>query len=271
MRLTVVGSVGSVGLVTWLAIVLVSACGSDRAQSDAGNESGPPFDAGSSSDRNQAAPGALCERLSTIQCAGEAHCCEKPGRDYATCKKAMMSGCAAQLHLDDIAKQANTGFDAQRATAAFSDFEALAARCDPSIAAWGSSSDGLRGILQGTVAHGKNCAPMGAVNDPTIGGAALASCLDPAGYSCQPRASSSGGKLNWTCDAHSPVDGLCYSDVNCKDELYCNNPQNRLGAKCAARKADGMPCNMPNECLSLVCRSNACARADQQAAYCLAQ
>jgi hypothetical protein len=244
-------------------------CADDaKPASDAGTER-PAFDAGKAADRNAAEPGELCERLATIQCAGEAHCCSDPGRTFSECKTAMKTGCSDQLHLDEIAMQSVAGFDADAARAAFDDFEALARKCDTSIATWGTSTEGLRSILRGTLGAGENCAPKGAINDPVIGGAALASCADLAERACQPRSTQKDGKLDWTCDARSDVDELCFSDANCKDGLYCANPTNRIGAKCRPLKANGMPCNTPHECESLICKGTECKPVDRDAAYCL--
>src|SRR5437773_884632 len=43
------------------------------------------FDAGTASDRNMVTPGQICDRMSTIQCAGEAACCASAGRSYEQC------------------------------------------------------------------------------------------------------------------------------------------------------------------------------------------
>lgn len=243
--------------------------GDDQAGSG-GSEQDGGFNAGSDPDRNAVKPGELCDRLSTVQCAGEAACCEKPGRDFDECKAAMLDGCKNQLHLDEIAMRKETGFDAERAEAAFAGFEKLAKKCDPSIAEWGSSVDGLRGMLQGTVAGEKNCAPH-ALTDTIAAGAALSACKEPDTYACLPRATRLSGMPDWTCDEKSDKGGDCFSDYNCKDGLYCDNPRQQLGAVCKPRKAVGAACTFPSACETLACQDGKCAATSIEAAYCLAQ
>jgi hypothetical protein len=258
--------------VAWL--LCVSACGS--GSSDVVDDAGASgtggkdtFDAGHDAQRNAVTPGELCERLSTLQCAGEAFCCDSPGRTNKECKSEMLAGCKKVVHLDEIAMNPTTGFDAARAEAAFAGFEKLAEKCDPSIAAWGSSADGLRGLLQGTVRPGGNCAPRGAATSMAVVAAALASCEEPEAYTCLPRSTRLSGTFDWTCAEQSEAGGACFSDYNCEDGLFCDNPKRLLGARCKTRKAEGSACKLPNECASLFCRNDACAPADSQAAYCL--
>jgi hypothetical protein len=223
----------------------------------------PDFDAGTAEDRNTVEASDLCERLSTIQCAGEAHCCTAPGRTYDECKERMKSGCVDELQLDQIAMQPNTGFDEKIASDAFAAFEALAAECDPTIALWGISLEGLRGIFQGTAAPGANCMPpLAQLQNRVVAGAAAASCAQLATHACLPEA------LSWTCTEKHGEGGSCFSDLNCLDGLYCDNPQGGFGAPCRVRKADGATCTNPNECQSLACKQGACT-SGVLGAYCL--
>src|SRR5689334_19202380 len=46
---------------------------------------GREFDGGTDPDRNRVPAGHVCDRLTTLQCAGEQHCCPT-NRSYDTCK-----------------------------------------------------------------------------------------------------------------------------------------------------------------------------------------
>lgn len=253
----------------------VAACGgkSKSLDNDAGGAGSgsqdSDFDAGSDPDRNMVKAEELCERLSTVQCAGEAACCEEPGRTVKECKTAMFDGCRKTLRLNDIAARDEAGFDADHAQAAFEKFEALAKKCDTEIALWGSSVDGLRGILQGVTNEGGNCAPRGSVTDVAVVGAALASCKQPEAFACQPRSTMLSGRPDWTCDAKVEKGENCFTDDNCQDGLYCDNPKRQLGAVCKERKAKGEACMLPNECDSLACVDEKCTAQTVEAAYCL--
>jgi hypothetical protein len=73
----------------------------------------------------------------------------------------------------------------------------------------------------------------------------------------------------WTCAARG--NGACFSDLNCSDGLYCDNPSaNLAGSTCQARKADGDSCATGNECSTLLCKGGHCATLSVQSAYCLA-
>jgi hypothetical protein len=116
----------------------------------------PAFDAGTDPARNQVAKGAVCDRIATIQCAGEQHCCNAPGRTFDECKTVMQKGCT-DAYLDAVS--ANSYFSAYNTTAAepiFAQFEQLASNCDPSVTAWGAGVGGLRALFPGTVAPGAN-------------------------------------------------------------------------------------------------------------------
>ncbi len=228
----------------------------------------PVYDSGSDVNRNAVRANQICERLSAIQCAGEEHCCDKPGRTKAQCYASMLNVCTTQLHLDEIAARSNAGFSTDAAKLAFDTFDTYASQCDTHVATWGISVAGLRGILLGTIAANGNCAPPGfTVTDPVADGAALASCKDLTTHACLPGSLG----LSWKCQPKSDVNGQCFTDVNCKDGLYCDNPQLSLSSHpCLTRKEVGAACVGPNECKSLYCKHSVCVTADQQAAYCLA-
>ncbi len=240
------------------------AAGSVAAPADSGIAR--VFDAGSESGRNDVVVGKICERMSTIQCAGEAFCCTNPGRTEAECKATMLQGCTTQLMIDDIAANPITGFDAIFATAAFTHYEDITSKCDPGVAAWGESVDGLRGILRGTRNAGQSCTPATtSLSNKVPAAAALASCNDLATQACLPR-----NITLWSCAPKNGVGGNCFSDVNCTAGLYCDNPKFKLtGTTCKTRKADGTACVNPNECASLFCKKSVCAPTSQQAAFCL--
>jgi len=225
--------------------------------------------------RNNVVAGELCDRLTTIQCAGEALCCDNPGRDYNTCKSVMLAGCTSELHLDAIAMQSKTGFDPTHAAEAFTQFEMMASECDPNVASWGASLDGLAGMLKGTALEGSSCSPDGLPNPTTVQAAsALASCRSPSTHACLPadvtitpipRAMS-------RCNPHSGNGAVCYSDANCQPGLFCDNPdyENVLTAECKPLLANGTSCSQGNRCQSLICKGGRCVAADKQTAYCLA-
>ncbi len=234
-----------------------------------GGEPPPPnvpgvFDADSANpDRNKVQAGTICERLATIQCEGEEFCCDNPGRDYVSCKASMKEGCETELLADMIASRPIAGFDPLHAEAAFTEIERLASECDPSIAAFGESLQGLRGIFKGTLPAGERCTPLNPL-DRAAAGASLASCMNGETTACLPKG------LSWSCDPRTDVGGDCFSDVNCFDGLFCDNPDFEVsGSTCMERKAPGTACVAPNECTSLACKGGACAEPGVQAAYCL--
>ncbi len=240
-----------------------SAAGTDGT---AGTGALPDFDAGTDPGRNMVDAAQLCDRLTTIQCAGEAHCCVAPGRSVEQCKTEMMDGCVNEAYLNAIAANAITAFSPDAAAAAFTQFEMMASQCDPSIAAWGSSVTGLRGILLGTKAPGDSCKPPTLqLTNPAAAAAALASCTDLATHACLP----TGLATAWTCAPKNSAGGACFTDINCQDGLYCPNPDAGFSATCAARKAEGAGCGLPKECASLFCKGGKCVAQEQQAAYCL--
>jgi hypothetical protein len=242
------------------------ATGGSAGNTDAGEQtdSGPGFDAGSDPNRNKVQPGQICDRFATIQCAGEAYCCDNADRDFTECKQVMKDACTGQLAIDAVAANQIIGFDSAVAEKAFAEFESKASKCDTSVAAWGTSMEGMRGILKGTVDTGQSCFPSDAKNtEATI--AALASCKDGAKYACLPIS-----ETVFTCSKRSDAGGPCYTDINCADGLYCKNSNmDLIGSVCAARKSIGESCVQTNECESLYCKKGKCVAADQQTVYCL--
>lgn len=254
-------------------------CGSDSSSAGGGTGGagtgggggaggqGKTFDAGTDPARNNVTAGQICQRLAEIQCAGEAYCCDSPGRTETDCITAQKKACT-DTNLDAIAADPVAGFDATKAATAFTEFERLASICDANIAAYAASPTGLRGIVQGTVAAGGTCTPT-APSDPINIAASLASCLDPAAQACMTAASGA-----WTCKALAGDGGACFSDVNCTTGLYCDNPTYTFaGGTCKARKTAGTSCQLSNECASFSCTvaTHTCAAPGVQTAYCLKQ
>lgn len=225
--------------------------------------------AGTAPDRNMVSSGDVCDRLATIQCAGEQHCCTAPGRDFDTCKATMKQGCIQDLYLDAVSADPVSGFDAGRAATAFTEYERQASTCDAGVAAWGAGNEGLRSMLVGTANAGGNCQPSGTIPSEAQVAAALTSCKDGAGQACQPRGLTP-VTIMWRCEGRTAAGGDCFTDANCQDGLYCDNPDLAdLVASCVPRLAEGSACGTPNECASLMCKGGTCVAADQQAVYCL--
>ena len=136
----------------------------------------------------------------------------------------------------------------------------------PAIRCSGASPSGLMGMFRGTLDADDSCSP-GLTTNMSAAAAALASCSNVATTACLPRSA-----LSWRCDPRGQVGDPCFTDLNCVDGLHCPNPEFEFGrSDCAARKAVGSPCMLPNECESLFCRGGACVEATTQNAYCLAQ
>jgi Dickkopf N-terminal cysteine-rich region len=233
----------------------------------AGTGGGMVFDAGTALDRNMVKPGAVCARLAAIQCAGEVFCCTAPKETVDACVKSATMMCNGSASLDVVSKAAAVGFDPTASSAAFTELERRASKCDPSIAAWAISTDGFQRSFTGTLASGADCTPMGGFMGSTGDIAiALASCRLADGLACLPGPNMTD---KWMCAARAANAGRCYTDLNCQEGLYCDNPQATPMGKCAARKAAGMACNSEVECTSVVCKGGKCAAADDvQAAYC---
>jgi hypothetical protein len=222
------------------------------------------FNAGSDPARNMVQAGQVCARLAQIQCAGEAYCCENPGRDVVACESKMKTACANDGYVDAITLDSRAGFDPARAATALQQFEDMASRCDPKIGDFGADPDGLMAMVRGTVASGGRCSP-GVSSNMAAQAGALASCRDSATTACLPSSA-----LTWTCAPRGSAGANCFTDMNCQDGLYCPNPDLRINMfKCLARKPDGMSCQEANECTSLTCLGGTCAAPTTQSAYCL--
>jgi hypothetical protein len=241
--------------------------GGSGAGAGAGVSGGKAFDAGQADDRNDVTAGKICERLATIMCAGEAACCDSPGRDFAACKADALKDCNGTFMLDAIAMDSKVGFDPAGASTAFEMLEQRAKACDPSVGAWAASLDGFGMALNGSLAAGADCEPEGGEEMATQAAVltALASCSTSGNLACL------ADGMTWKCTARASKGGKCSLDPNCVDGLYCENPTGDYGAgTCADRKAGGTACTADSECTSFVCTSGKCAADDDvQGAYCL--
>ncbi len=265
------GTSGGVAGGAGIAVAGAGAAGTAMPGVDGGATVGPKpiFTPGTDPNRNAVMPGKICDRISEIQCAGEEHCCDNPGRTRAQCKTEMLSGCMNTLQLDAVAMDPITGFDAPYAKMTFDTYEMKASTCDPTVADWGSSITGLRGILKGTRANDASCTPATTnPSDKAKIGAALASCTGLDTNSCEPSVIANVPAGKWTCTAKHPAGGICVVDTNCSEGLFCDNPKMVIG-KCAARKAPNTPCVNPNECASFFCKGGKCVESGVQPAYCL--
>lgn len=230
-----------------------------------GVERATRFDAGSDPNRNKVGAAELCARLAAINCAGEAFCCETPTRTVEMCQAQLVSTCKNELMLDQIAANPIAGFDQAAAERAFSELERKASTCDTSVAAWGGSYEGLRGILKGTLAASAECSPEQALPDPATLAASLVSCADPEHYAC----GAADVLGTWTCGPKAGAGGSCNTDNNCTDGLYCAIAGLATIGTCTARKDVGADCAGPTQCASLFCKGAKCVETSQQAAYCL--
>jgi len=222
------------------------------------------FNAGTDPGRNTVHAGDICTRLAQIQCAGEAYCCDAPGRDVAACETAMRESCTDEAYLDAISGNSITAFDEATASTTFEELERLASICDPSIVSFSISRDGFMSMFRGTAAMGASCMPLS--NDPKLAAAKLASCTDISQVACLPTSI-----LSWKCAERGGQGSPCFTDVNCLDGMFCPNPELKIGSfECQQRKPIGGPCTWGNECESLFCDAGACVEPSQRVAYCLA-
>src|SRR5262249_54077497 len=158
---------------------------------------------------------------------------------------------------DYLSQQSMDGFDAANAPDILKAFEDRASACDTTIAQWAAKPDGLRGLMKGTLGSGDACtAPI--TTDAKVMAAYLASCTNAGTTACLPHPYPA----TWSCTALSPLDGKCFTDVNCDPAAstggaYCNNDVNAPfisdNWKCIARKAKGESCQSSNQCQSLLC------------------
>ena len=221
------------------------------------------FDAGSDPSRNKVSALQLCTRLAAINCAGEAYCCETRTRTVEMCQVELTNMCQNDLLLDQIALNPIAGFDLAAAERAYSELERKASACDPSVAAWASSHEGLRGILHGTFAPNSDCSPP--QGDTATLAASLVACAEPQSYAC----AFASPLAAWTCLPKVGAGGTCNTDNNCSGPLFCAIAALATTGVCTERKAVGADCAGPTECVSLFCKSAKCVEANPQAAYCL--
>lgn len=215
--------------------------------------------------RNQVPGGQVCGRLSTIQCAGEAFCCDAPGRSYDQCKQSANDACVNSLYLNAITADPIAGYDGAGAEAIFAEYEQLASTCDPTVTSWGASLQGLRGLAKGTLQSGQSCEPqLSQLTNKPVAAAHLAACTNAATTACYPTT------LSWTCSPRANANSKCFADTNCNDGLYCDNPNLAIaGGTCKLRRGDGSACTLANQCGSLLCKQSQCASVNQQTAFCL--
>jgi hypothetical protein len=207
----------------------------------------------------------ICMRLSTSQCQAEQRCCSMPGRTLEACAAARQNDCEQSAHLDSVAVNPISGYDASAAQGIFAELEDKLEACDPSVVGWSTSPNGLRGVFKGSVARGQSCKPQQLLDtDESRQTAALLSCLDPQQSACLP-ASLLG---DWTCSPKSALAGSCLTDDNCASDAYCNTPPEAFFGTCSERQALGATCSGVNQCQSFNCSAGICKAPDPQAAFC---
>jgi hypothetical protein len=224
---------------------------------------GRTFDAGDDPLRNRVPAGKVCDRLTTIMCAGEQYCCPRNDRSIGACKQAMMNSCAP--YMDGWTLNPVLGYDMDRAEAAFAEFEKRASSCDTSIMPWALSNAGFRTVARGTVEPGSSCFSYdggGAIYLDAI--AMFGSCTEPGAYACMYDTPT-----NWNCAPRSDVGGKCFLDINCLDGLYCE----AMGSlsTCLPRKPNGATCSNLLMCESMHCDTTVglCVPATLESVYCL--
>jgi hypothetical protein len=207
----------------------------------------------------------ICMRLTTSQCQAEQRCCSMPGRSLEACMAARLQDCEQSAHLDSVAMNPISGFDATTAQTLFTELEDKLEACDPSVVGWSTSADGLRRLFKGSVASGQSCKPQQLLNaDESQQTAALLSCKDPESSACLP-ASLLG---EWTCAAKSMLGGNCLTDDNCESDAYCSTPADAFFGTCSERLALAAACSGVNQCQSFNCSAGICKAPDPQAAFC---
>jgi hypothetical protein len=227
------------------------------------NTGGRVFDAGDDPLRNRVPAGKVCDRMTTIMCAGDQYCCPRNDHSLGACKQAMMNSCAP--YMDPWSAHPALAYDMDRAEAAFAEFEERASACDTGIVPWVLSNAGFRGVARGTIQPGSSCFSFdgGAVTTDSI--SMLGSCGVPEAYACMYESPN-----NWVCAPRSDSGGPCFTDMNCLDGLYCE----AMGSlsKCAPRKPNGESCLNLLMCESMNCdmATSRCLPATLETAYCLA-
>jgi len=216
---------------------------------------------------NRVEAGQVCQRLAEVQCAGEEVCCTNAGRKYPTrdaCINSQRSVCEDNSRVTQIGADPDAGYSMDHAETVFDEFERRALLCDPEIAAWGVSSQGLLNMFRGTRSQNADCMPESQTDF-----AAGLSCRVDDGLACVPGVPGTSvlPPLGWTCKPRAATGGPCFSDLNCQDNLRCAVPETL--STCAARKNPGESCGAPNECLSLLCEGGRCVAPNVDDAYCL--
>jgi Dickkopf N-terminal cysteine-rich region len=127
-------------------------------------------------------------------------------------------------------------------------------------------------MFQGTVAPMGMCKPSGL---PSVGNyaAALASCTQPLTHACLFTGDGPNAPPQTaTCAARTDAGATCFVDLNCKDGLYCANPQMKYSqGTCTPLKATGATCTLDAECASFTCRSAVCVVTTEATAYCVSK
>jgi hypothetical protein len=251
-------------------LALISGCvkshdvGGISADLDAGDDGMSVVPDASEPVSNTPGPG-LCTRFAAIQCAGEQRCCDAPTRTVERCESDLAQNCEQTAYLDQIAVSPLSGFDASAAELAFTELEQRTSRCDPSIAGFVLSDQGLRGAFLGTLAQGESCDPVGGVTgNRGVVAASLSACKHAQGLACLP-ASLIGG---WSCAPKQAVGQSCLTDDNCESSAACNNFSEPALGSCVAHLPLGAACTYASECESLYCDGQSCVAADVQAVYC---
>jgi hypothetical protein len=208
---------------------------------------------------------ALCERWAMLRCDGEARCCSDAGRDHDACVQALQASCEEQLHLDEVASNPVSGYDADAAERKLEHLEQLVASCDPSVARWELSVDGLRGMFAGTLAQGQSCKPGDVLTaDRATLAAAVVACSDVEQVACLP-ATLLGV---WTCAPKQPEGAGCLTDENCASGDFCDNPESSPLGTCAATLPLMAACSGASRCASSACVGGVCVELDAASAYC---
>jgi Dickkopf N-terminal cysteine-rich region len=232
----------------------------------------PAYDAGTEPDRNTVRAGQLCARVSALQCAAEQHCCTTAKNSFDACKTQLTKTCMDNAFLDEIAMNNVAGYSQTQTKATFDQIEVFGANCDPTVTMWAAQPEGLRAMFQGTVAPGGMCKPTGLPSQGSYA-ASLASCTNAETTSCLFSGTGpTAPPQTATCAARGDSGATCFLDVNCKDGMYCQNPQMKYSSgKCAALNQNGATCTLDSECASFTCRSAVCVAATADTTFCVSK
>lgn len=246
------GSAGVSGAGSFGGMGGAGGTGGDASMGGAGGTGGPIG-------TNRVNAAQWCQRLSEIQCAGEATCCTDDSHKFdavGDCMATQQNVCESTFRVSITGSDARVAYDLNAVESSLTTFETMTSQCDANAAAWGASPDGLITMFAGTKGSGQSCTPT-SMTDYAAG----ASCM--RGLTCIP---SSALLLSWTCLPRSSDGGACYADVNCTPGLHCNKPQSR--STCVANFPDGEECTRATECASLFCEAGHCVPATANAGYC---